>query len=260
MKVSGIFFFRKMGKDRFVQITRRDKFSEEEFYPLLDKMYEQIWQNLLPPQILTDGLSNTVAENVITSPDAPIPDCMTCGACCASSPCIGVSPVEGVLEKDFWNITAEKGVVVDRFLKRTDETFSCVALEGTIGEQVNCRIYEHRPRACRLFEAGSDKCHAVRRAYGIEPFLSLLEMAAAVKKLKAEPDLPASKETIRNVKIVEQKDTNLLEITVWLEDGTTQKIHTFEPERENWMQFEFEGLTLSQAQYLIASRNKQEVL
>ncbi|HSK70285.1 MAG TPA: YkgJ family cysteine cluster protein [Pyrinomonadaceae bacterium] len=249
-----------MEKDGFVQITRRKTFSEEEFYPMLDEMYEQIWQNLLPPQILTDGLSNTVAQNVITPSDAPIPDCMTCGACCASSPCIGVSPLEKVPMEDFWEITAEGGIVVDRFLKRSDETFSCAALDGTIGEQVSCRIYEQRPRACRLFEAGSDKCHAVRRAYGIEPFLSLLEMAEAVKKLKAESALPASKDTIRNVKIVGRKDTNLLEITVWLEDGSTQKIHTFAPERESWMQFEFDGLTLEQARDLIISRNEQEVL
>lgn len=227
---------------------------------MLDKMYEQIWQNLLPPQILTDSLSNTVAENIITPSDAPIPDCMTCGACCASSPCIGVSPAEKVPVEDFWEITADDGIVVDRFLKRTDETFSCVALEGTIGEQVSCRIYEQRPRACRLFEAGSDKCHALRRAYGIEPFLSLMEMASAVKKLKSESALPASKDTIRNVKIVGRKDTNLLEITVWLEDGSVRKIHTFEPERESWMQFEFDGLTLEQARDLIISRNEQEVL
>lgn len=245
-------------KDGFVQITRRKTFSEGEFYPLLDRMYEQIWGNLLPPQILTDGLSNTVAENVITPPDAPIPDCMTCGACCAASPCIGVSPTENVPEEDFWEITADGGIVVDRFLKRTDETFSCVALEGVIGEQVSCRIYEHRPRACRLFEAGSDKCRALRRAYGIEPFLSLMEMALAMKKIKSETALPASKDTIRNVKIARAQDANLLEIRVCLEDGAVRKIHSFEPEREIWMQFEFEGLTLEQARDLIISRNEQE--
>ena len=68
----------------FVQITRRDRFQEEEFYPMVHRMYEEIWTKLLPPQLVTDQLSSRIKNNVVTPPDAPIPDCLTCGACCQS--------------------------------------------------------------------------------------------------------------------------------------------------------------------------------
>ena len=61
-----------MLKPEFVQITRQNKIAEAEFYPMINAIYEQVWQNLLPPQILTDGLATRRANNIITQPDAPI--------------------------------------------------------------------------------------------------------------------------------------------------------------------------------------------
>src|SRR5438067_10726027 len=104
-----------MGTSNFVQITRRDKFSEEEFYPMVHRMYEQVWGNLLPPQLVTDGLSNTVGNNVVTRPDVPIPDCLTCGACCQSLLCVGVRPSDKVDPELYWDITSntkDKEIVV----------------------------------------------------------------------------------------------------------------------------------------------------
>src|SRR5512140_914907 len=108
---------------------------------MVNGMYEQMWGNLLPPQIVTDGLSNTVRNNVVTPPDAPIPDCLTCGACCRSHLCVGVRPSDYVDPDLCWDITTEGEageLVVDRYLRRDGETLSCVALGGTIGEQVAC--------------------------------------------------------------------------------------------------------------------------
>ena len=49
-------------------------------------------------------------------------------------------------------IEGENGeITVDRFLRRDGETFACTALDGIIGEQVACRIYEKRPRICHRF-------------------------------------------------------------------------------------------------------------
>src|SRR5215213_180414 len=96
-----------MEKSEFVQITRQNKIAEDEFYPMINVLYEQIWQKLLPPQILTDGLTTRVANNVITPTDAPIPDCVTCGACCMALPCVGVRPPEKVSAEDFWDITTD---------------------------------------------------------------------------------------------------------------------------------------------------------
>jgi Fe-S-cluster containining protein len=247
-----------MKKSELVQITRRDKITEDEFQPFVNAMYEQVWGNLFPPQILTHNLSNTVENNVITSEDTPIPDCMTCGACCASFVCVDVAPGNPISSKDCWEITREGETgeyTVDRYIKRKEKDFSCTALEGTIGENVSCNVYEDRPRMCRKFEAGSDRCHAVRRAYGLEPFLSLMEMFEAKKKLeKAEDEKVVNKERVDNVRIVEDGETENLQIYVLLKDGSEHLIHTFDRDVENWFKSEFDGLTLLKAKDLVAAK------
>ncbi len=245
-----------MLQPQFVQITRQDKIAEEDFYPMINAIYEQIWQTLLPPQIPTDGLTTKVANNLITPPDAPIPDCVTCGACCFALPCVGIRPGEEIPAENFWDITieGENGeIVVDRYLRRDAETLGCKSLEIRNGEQALCRIYEQRPRMCRAFEAGSDKCRALRRAFGFEPFLTLEEMSEALEKIENKPAKSAPSETIREVKFVET-ETGELEISAYLKDGAVKPIHIFDPQTETWRQFEFDGLTLSQAKHLINSR------
>lgn len=247
-----------MGKNRFVQITRQKKIAEKEFYPMIGAMYEQIWQNLLPPQILTDDLTTRVANNVITPSDAPIPDCLTCGACCMAMPCVGVRPSEEISAEHYWDVTVETEngeITVDRFLRRDAETFACTSLEIQNGAKAVCRIYEQRPKICRDFEAGSDKCHALRRAFGYEPFLSLEEMSEALRKLENKPVKSAPSEMIREVKLVEL-ETGDLQISAFLKDGSVKTIHTFNPKSETWRQFEFDALTLEQAADLIASRKQ----
>ncbi len=248
-----------MGKSELVQITRRERLAEEEFLPFVNAMYEQVWGNLLPPQILTHDLSNTVDGNIITSADEPIPDCMTCGACCASFVCVDVAPDNPVLSSDYWDITkrGKSGeFTVDRFIKRKETDFSCTALEGEIGETASCRIYENRPRMCRQFEAGSDRCHAVRRAYGIEPFLGLMEMFEAKQKLKSQQS-EINNERIETVSIKESEMQDL-QIAVKLKNGAEKIIHAFDPKSEIWFQSEFEGLTLTKAEELIARKLESE--
>lgn len=247
-----------MNKSQFVQITRRERVEEEVFTKKISEVYNEIWQNLLPQQIPLSDLPHEVAKNVVTPPDAPIPDCQTCGGCCACFPYIGVRPSEEVPKEKYWDITAEGKdgeIVVDRFLKRNGENFACQSLAGKIGENVSCTIYENRPRICRNFEAGSDKCHAVRRSYGLEPPLGLMEMAVALRKLREipEPEIAPS-EKIRDVRIREKKDSDFWEITALMEDGTFRPLHTYDPSREIFRQFEFSGLTFSDAKGLIASR------
>jgi Fe-S-cluster containining protein len=254
-----------MSASEFLHIKGQNKITEEEFYPMIGALYEQIWLNLLPPQLVTDDLATRVANNVITSADDPIPDCQTCGACCASMLCIGISPTEEeeIPTENYWDITAKTSgsgeITVDRYLRRNVENGACAALEGEVGGMVECGIYEQRPRICRAFEAGSDKCRALRRAYGIEPFLTLQEMFEGLQKLKAKDAEIVTADVIRDAKIVEQAGTNLLEIKVLMKDGSFQTIHTFDPEREIWRQFEFSGLTLSQAKDLISSRRQGEI-
>ena len=241
----------------FVQLTRLRKIPEDEFYPVMHQMYEHVWTQLLPPQLVTESLSNTVKNNVVTPPDAAVPDCLTCGACCQSLLCVGVRPTDTVDPELYWDITVQTDggeLVVDRYLKRNSETLACAALEGTLGERVRCTIYETRPKMCHHFEAGSDRCHAIRRAFGIEPFLSLNEMSDALQKLDDQHVDTEPSQIIDSVQIRPDSAAGERVVTALLKNGELREIYRFDPKRETWMQFEFDGLTLDEMKSLIHSR------
>jgi Fe-S-cluster containining protein len=242
----------------FVQISREPRVRDTDFFPMVNRMYERVWKQLLPPQLVTEQLSSKVANNVVTPPDAPIPDCHTCGACCQSLMCVGVRPSDNVDPELYWEVTTETEdgeIVVDRYLRRNGETLACSALAGTIGEKVGCTIYETRPVMCHHFDAGSDRCHAIRRAFGIEPFLSLNEMSEAIEKLDARPANYVASETIRNAEIKRDPETSRHTITALMRDGTLKTIHDYDPAKETYFQFEFDGLSLNCANMLIRSRS-----
>ena len=241
----------------FVQITREPSIRDVDFFPMVNKMYEHIWNQLMPPQLVTEQLSSKVANNVVTPPDSPIPDCLTCGACCQSLICVGVRPTDKVDPQLYWDVTTETEdgeIVVDRYLRRNGETLACGALGGTIGERVACTIYETRPVMCHHFDAGSDRCHAIRRAFGIEPFLSLNEMSEAMEKLDSRPVVNNASETIRNSEIKLDEESGRHIIKALLRDGTLVQIHNYDPVEEIYFQFEFDGLDLDAAKRLIESR------
>ncbi|MBX3287767.1 MAG: YkgJ family cysteine cluster protein [Acidobacteria bacterium] len=241
----------------FVQITRFPKHRDVDFYRMAERMYEGIWNNLLPQQVLSNGLSNRIETNVITPPDVPVPDCLTCGACCQGLICVGVRPADNVDPSLYWDVTteaAEGEIVVDRYLRRDSETLACIALEGNIGERVNCTVYETRPKMCHHFDAGSDRCHAIRRAFGIEPFLTMSEMLEANEKLAAQSQGEDLSDTIRNAEIKEDEEKNRLTVTALMMDGTFREVHSYDPEEEVWMQFEFDGLRLSELDQKIRSK------
>lgn len=102
--------------------------------------------------------------------------CLTCGACCAS---FRVS--------FYWSELQEAGgVVPDQLAERVNLHQSCmkgtnqaaphcVALLGTVGDQVRCAIYENRPSPCREFTCNSETpeyneaCDRARARYGLAP-------------------------------------------------------------------------------------------
>ncbi|HET7922275.1 MAG TPA: YkgJ family cysteine cluster protein [Gammaproteobacteria bacterium] len=107
---------------------------------------------------------------------APNP-CLACGACCAhfrvsfywteSDPFLGGGvPVELTRQ-----LTPHRAVMQGTDCSKP----RCVALEGEIGGQVRCSIYEKRPSPCReldpawLHGAPSDKCDTARAAHGLPP-------------------------------------------------------------------------------------------
>ena len=247
-----------MKEGEFVQITRRQSLSEEEFCSMVNAMYEQLRDGLLPAQLPTDGLSNWVRKNVVTPPDVPIPDCMTCGACCIYFPSVGVRPDEAVSPGDYWDITTGEGdaaILVDRYVRRDGETLACSCLEGQPGVNVTCRIYESRPKMCRDFEAGSDRCHAIRRSCGLEPFLTLDEMSTALKDLDGRP---RKADKIKHVRFERETGTQNVKIMVLLQGESFQELHKFDLKNEEWRQFEFDGLSLAEAKELLRSRKSLE--
>ncbi|VFU16293.1 Flagellin N-methylase [anaerobic digester metagenome] len=103
--------------------------------------------------------------------------CLTCGACCA------------YYRASFYWAEADDetpgGVPVSLTRKLNEyrrvmigsegSKPRCIALEGTIGEQVYCTIYERRSSVCREFEASwsngkrNERCDAARIAWGLPP-------------------------------------------------------------------------------------------
>jgi Fe-S-cluster containining protein len=107
-------------------------------------------------------------------------DCQACGACCVSN-----WDTEAYVYVDDADIRRLKLAYGDRKVKRlvacADDIYergiatkktkqghiTCVALDGLVGSQCSCRIYEARPRACRDFTPGSEVCIAAREEAGL---------------------------------------------------------------------------------------------
>lgn len=244
---------------RLVQIERRDKLSREEFNEVMTNLESRIWENLKKEPIPLKKLSGRRGESYLTQAEAPIPDCQTCGACCVALPWIDVKQSDATPEENFWDITieAQNGeTIVSRQLRRDAETGDCLALQGEIGNSVKCSIYQARPDDCRKFEAGSDKCHALRRGYGIEPPLTDMETASYMMRifLRVEPE--ADERAIYHTQINETETAGAFEIEVYFKDQTALTVHRFNAGEENWLESEFSGMTLAEAKNLIASRKK----
>lgn len=88
-----------------------------------------------------------------------VPDCLTCGGCCAWSETwpvlIGDRDGEGIPE-DLIDVEHER---MQSYGHR------CAALEGKLGVRVGCGVYAVRPLVCREFAAGSEDCLMVRREF-----------------------------------------------------------------------------------------------
>ncbi|WP_411358031.1 YkgJ family cysteine cluster protein [Pseudidiomarina salilacus] len=109
--------------------------------------------------------------------------CLTCGACCAffrvsfywgeaTGAPGGIVPSE-LTENFHPHLLCMQGT--------NQAQPRCVALEGEIGQQVGCRIYENRPSPCREFVAGDEGenayCNKARAHYGLAPLIPIKEVA-----------------------------------------------------------------------------------
>jgi Fe-S-cluster containining protein len=105
--------------------------------------------------------------------------CQACGACCATyrvsfhSDEVDDSPggrvPAGLVEPVSSQVVCMRGTA--------SAPSRCIALRGTIGEDVSCAIYEFRPSACREFAPlaavgrGDEACNDARRRHHL-PALS----------------------------------------------------------------------------------------
>ena len=259
--------------ENLVRITR---IKREAFYRELFELNEQKKKRLSEPQLPLLELSKYVGERTVTPKDAAIPDCVTCGLCCAYPLFVPVTFEESERLNAYVELTLDDSdaeIPIDRVLPRKPENGHCANLDGTLGERVACTIYHDRPQVCHDFDAGSDRCHEYRRIYGLEPQLTDSEIASAMSGL----EVVEKKERIMDARIVEAgtvthfsfsfgdeegttTESLRLKIVVFLEDETSHEIHNFDPAEEIWFETDFVPLTLAEARELIASRWTQELI
>ena len=49
----------------------------------------------------------------------------------------------------------------------------CIALDGTIGQQVSCGMYELRSSSCKEVQIADDQCNKARLAHNMLPFIQI---------------------------------------------------------------------------------------
>jgi len=104
-------------------------------------------------------------------------DCQACGACCCNTDenraekfvdYVEVAPRSALARHASLlrrlTVLNEKG---ERHMKLRGAEQRCVALEGRVGHQVSCAIYDLRPSPCRRVQPGSRECRRARRGRGI---------------------------------------------------------------------------------------------
>ena len=241
---------------KLVQIEKRNKISRAEISELFVDLQAKVWENSLSEPIPMGKLSGRTARNFITPPDAAAPDCLTCGLCCAVLFDVQVGCEDTTQAEHYWDVPLDENdeIVVNRILRHDTHTGKCLALTGETGRDIKCEIYEQRPETCRLFEAGSDKCHALRRAFNLEPPLSQPEIFDAMLKI-LDRDTPADPNQlmILNCEITRSENNQKLMVTVWTEDDKKHFVHEYDAANEKRLEGDFVGLTLAQARELIAT-------
>jgi Fe-S-cluster containining protein len=106
-------------------------------------------------------MSDRVSEREVSS-GSP---CRNCGACCAFS----------ADWPRFWTETDEEiaripaEFVIDDQSAMACDGDRCRALEGRVGEDTGCTIYDVRPAVCRACEPGDEACGMARERYGLAP-------------------------------------------------------------------------------------------
>lgn len=100
--------------------------------------------------------------------------CLSCGACCAFFR-VSFYWAEGIgmPEESVEHLTP----VYSCMRGTNQQQPRCVALQGEIGSQVSCTMYEARSSSCKEVQAGDEKCNKARAAHHLIPLIPLPEEA-----------------------------------------------------------------------------------
>ena len=261
--------------DSLVQITR---YSKSEYIEIIRWLDERKRKTIFEPQLPLEKMTKRLAENIVTNSSEPVPDCVECGVCCSFALVVPIRSDEPNNVPEYWEIFADDTPdepVIDQMPPRDMETGCCANLSGTLGENVGCTIYDKRPRACREFEAGSDRCHEYRRMYGIEPQLDAAAADANCRKLNAEPNndlisyaaivvdwistvITASQDDSDGEKV---RKRSQLKIVVFINDDleTPIEIHSYDPSEETWFENDLLGISVEDAKKMISSAGSKGI-
>jgi Fe-S-cluster containining protein len=105
----------------------------------------------------------------------PVPDCGTCGACCREAfDSVPVGPEDEATARAHPALVRVEADTGWRDLQRVPSPTGCgTRCTALVGDGAvhpfRCRIYPHRPTACRELEPGSPNCHLARQRVGLEP-------------------------------------------------------------------------------------------
>jgi hypothetical protein len=124
---------------------------------------------------------HTIQDDGSVYIDMPSDDsnpCLNCGACCSH---FRISFYHSELDYH------PSGQVPDKLAVKVNDTFACmqgtidggrcVALQGEIGKQISCAIYENRPSPCRKYAVWEEdgtpnhQCQTLRKQIGIVPLV-----------------------------------------------------------------------------------------
>ena len=106
---------------------------------------------------------------------------MQCGACCATYR-ITLPRIELDTQPDGHvptHLTEPYTRTTACMREDPDTPGRCIALSGTIGENVSCKIYPNRPSSCSEFAPlatlgyGDASCNEARRRFGLPPLSGL---------------------------------------------------------------------------------------
>lgn len=102
-------------------------------------------------------------------------DCEKCGACCVAFNGEPYRALVSDIEKDKipefakkWIFHSSEAGDAIRTKINADGLSVCRALDGVVGQSVQCVVYETRPMTCRQFTEESKNCHKNRSLAGID--------------------------------------------------------------------------------------------